>query len=47
MAELTIAMADARAAAGDPRAVRVSLDAESHPGDARAVRVSPARTRCG
>jgi biotin carboxyl carrier protein len=40
MAELTT-NGDARAAAVDPRAVRVSLDAESHPGDAQGVRVSP------
>ena len=40
MAELTM-NGDPRPVAGDPRAVRVSLDAESHPGDARAVRVSP------
>jgi biotin carboxyl carrier protein len=41
MDELT-SMADARAAAVDPRAVRVSLDAEAHPDDAHSVRVSPA-----
>jgi biotin carboxyl carrier protein len=40
MAELTL-HGDARPEAGDPRAVRVGLDAGSHPGDARTVRVSP------
>jgi biotin carboxyl carrier protein len=40
MAGLTMSD-DPRPAVGDPRAVRVGLDAESHPGDARAVRVSP------
>ena len=40
MAELTM-QGDPRPAAGDPRAVRVGLEAESHPGDARTVRVSP------
>jgi biotin carboxyl carrier protein len=40
MDELT-SRPDARAAAVDPRAVRVSLDTEAHPDDAHSVRVSP------